>query len=57
MSYKYDADRAKKAFQNAPKPKTLDRRLNDISYHTARLAQVIQDLNDNINQLRQEINQ
>lgn len=57
MSYKYDADRANKAFQNAPKPKTLDRRLNDISYHTARLAQVIQDLNDNINQLRQEINQ
>ena len=57
MSYKYDADRAKKAFQNAPKPKTLDRRLNDISYHTARLAAAIEEFNANFNQLRNEINQ
>ena len=39
-----------------PRQKSLDRRLNDISYHTNKLAKAVQDLNDNIEDLRYEIN-
>lgn len=57
MNYKYDKERAMKAFKNAPKPRTLDKRLNDISYHLHKLIEAIEDLNYNINDLREEINE
>lgn len=57
MEYKKDYSRAKKAFDNAPKPVTLDKRLNDISFHTYKLTLALDGLNENINQLRDEINE
>lgn len=55
--YKYDPERARKAFKNAPKPKSLDKRLGDISYHLNMLRIVMDELNNNIDDLRNEINQ
>ena len=57
--YKRDEERALKALESAKKAQrktSLDRRLNDISYHTNKLRQAIEALNDNIDDLRYEIN-
>lgn len=53
-------EEANRELQNSglakPRVKNLDRRLNDISYHTNKLVKAIMELNYNFNELIEEIN-